>query len=167
MEKFVMAAISLVLFSTLVCLAALAWKRRSRHQESMFSPPLEALDYFGELISKSDCFYVATTFSQNHLERISAFGLGARGKAQLFLFSEGVLIVRTGERPLAIDGDAMLSVSQNQVAIDKVVEGNGLITFNWIHEGAELSTHLRVTNQQVKDSVLKAASVYGVKESEE
>ena len=107
------------------CLAARAWQKRKQDQTAKFEAPLEALEYFGELIAQSSGFYVATTYAENHLERISAYGLGARGVCQILVFGEGVLIVRNGERPLAIAKNALGDISANQVAIDKAVEANG------------------------------------------
>jgi len=152
-----MAAISLLFFSVFVLLAARAWQKRKEEQTTKFDSPLEALDYFGELKAKSSGFYVATTYSENHLERISAFGLGARGICQILVFSEGLLLIRNGERPLAIESSALVSISSNQVAIDKAVEPNGLMTITWKQNSSLLATHLRIVDKdnrnRVQDSI--------------
>jgi hypothetical protein len=118
--------------------------------------PLEALDYFGELISKSPGFYVATTFAESHLERISAYGLDARGFCQILVFGEGVLIVRKGERPLAIAKSALDDISANQVAIDKAVEANGLMSITWNQSSSSLATHLRIVDRDKRTQILDA-----------
>ena len=152
-----MAVISLLFFAVFVLLAARAWQKRNEGQSAKFNSPLEALDYFGELKAKSSGFYVATTYSENHLERISAFGLGARGICQILVFSEGVLLIRNGERPLAIESSALVNVSSNQVAIDKAVEPNGLMTITWKQNSSLLATHLRIVDKgnrnRVQDSI--------------
>jgi hypothetical protein len=153
MEKYVMAAISLLFFSVFLLLAARAWQKRKEEQTAKFDSPLEALDYFGELKAKSSGFYVATTYSENHLERISAFGLGARGICQVLVFSEGVLLIRNGERPIAIESSALVSVSSNQVAIDKAVEPNGLMTITWKQNSSLLATHLRIVDKDSRNRV--------------
>lgn len=148
MEKLIMAALSLLVFSIFLILAARAWSRRNQDQAAKFDSPLEALEFFGELIAETSSFYVATTYADDHLERISAYGLGSRGKSQILVFSEGVLIVRNGERPLAIDKVALTSMSSNQVAIDKAVEPNGLMTITWNQNSVPLATHIRIVDKQ-------------------
>ena len=156
MEKYVMAALSLLLFASFFLLAARAWQKRKQDQTAKFEAPLEALDYFGELISKSPGFYVATTFAESHLERISAYGLGARGFCQILVFGEGVLIVRKGERPLAIAKSALDDISANQVAIDKAVEANGLMSITWNQSSSSLATHLRIVDRDKRAQILDA-----------
>lgn len=144
MEKYVMAIITVVVFGALILLALNAWRKKIVLQEATFTAPREALEFFGDLLVQAKGFYVATTHAGNHLERIAAYGLGARGFAQVMVLSEGVLIVRNGERPLAIDRASLRLVSTNQVAIDKAVERGGLISIDWVQDSTDLSTHLRI-----------------------
>ena len=154
MEKNVMALITLLVFGAMIALATRAWRKRISQQEASFDAPLEALDFFGELRIQAKGFYVATTFASNHLERIAAYGLGVRGFAQIFVFSEGILIIRKGERPLAIGKHSLLSVSINQVAIDKTVEKGGLISIDWTQGSTHLSTHLRIVDPIEREQVI-------------
>lgn len=159
-----MAIISATLFILLVVVAVRAWRSRVANQQASFDEPLEALEFFGELATSAKAFYVATTFAANPLERIGAYGLGARGFAQLLVFAEGILLVRNGERPLALDKSAIDSVSLGQVAIDKAVENGGLVQINWSQNGVELATHLRIVEQQSRQQVIKAISSIITKE---
>ena len=159
-----MAIISASLFILLVAVAVRAWRSRVANQQTSFDEPLEALEYFGQLVASAKAFYVATTFAANPLERIGAYGLGARGFAQVFVFSEGLLVVRNGERPLAIDKSAIESVSLSQVAIDKAVESGGLVQIDWLQNGVELSTHLRIVEPQSRQQVTNAISSIIMKE---
>lgn len=156
-----MAIITLVLFAVMITLALGAWRKRAIHQEAAFAAPLEALEYFGELRLQSKAFYVATTYASNHLERIAAYGLGTRGFGQIFVFSEGVLVVRNGERPLAIDKASIVSVTTNQVAIDKTVESGGLISIDWVQDFTDLSTHLRIVDASERGLVLNEIKSLG------
>lgn len=144
MGKQIMAVISLSIFMVLAGLALRAWRKRAAGQSSEFSAPLEALDFFGELLVQAKALYVATTRGANHLERINAYGLGARGVCQVLVFTEGLLIVRKGERPLAIDRTCLTEVDFTQVAIDKAVEPEGLVSVYWTHDGVSLATQLRI-----------------------
>lgn len=156
MAKQIMAIISLSIFALLAGLALRAWRKRSSAQANEFSAPLEALEFFGEVLAQAKAFYVATTREVNHLERINAYGLGARGLAQVLVFSEGLLIVRNGERPLAIDRTQLTAVKFTQVAIDKAVEPDGLVSVSWVQDDVSLATQLRLVDSTDRTVIFQA-----------
>jgi hypothetical protein len=146
MGKNIMALVSAAVFLLLLSLAIRAWRSRI------------AIEYFGQVLVEAKAFYVATTYAVNVLERIAAYGLGARGKAQVLVFSEGVLIVRVGERSLALDRAQIVAVGYGQVAIDKAVESDGLIQITWMQDSSSLTTHLRVKEPALRDQIVSAIS---------
>ena len=156
MTKNTMALISVVVVLGLAGLAVRSWLRRKNQQSASFSQPLEALEFFGQQLGEASGFYVATTYAQNLLERIAAYGLGVRGKAKVLVFTEGILIVRTGEVPLAIDKSAILRVGTNQAVIDRAVEPGGLISIEWLHEQTQLATHLRIVDEKQRRAILNS-----------
>ena len=156
MAKQIMAIISLSIFALLAGLALRAWRKRASEQADEFSAPLEALEFFGEVLAQAKAFYVATTREINHLERVSAYGLGARGIAQVLVFTEGLLIVRNGERPLAIDRSQLTAVELTQVAIDKAVEADGLVSVSWVQDGVSLATQLRIVDVSDRTKISQA-----------
>ena len=156
MVKQIMAIISLSVFAALAFVAYKSWSRRSKAQTLEFGEPQEALEFFGEQLCEANGFYVATTYAQNLLERIAAYGLGARGHAKVFVFTEGILIVRTGEVPLAIDKASIIRVGTNQVVIDRAVEPGGLISIEWQHEQSQLATHLRIVDEKQRRAILNS-----------
>jgi hypothetical protein len=169
MSKQIMAIVSLSIFSVLAGLAVRAWQKRASDQAAEFSAPLEALEFFGELLAQAKAFYVATTRGANHLERINAYGLGARGIAQVMVFSEGLLIVRNGERPLAIQRDQVTAIELSQVAIDKAVEPKGLLSVSWHQDGVILATQLRIVESRDRNAIFSALNktIEGNKQREE
>ena len=156
MTKNLMALLSALVFVFLVSISVRAWRARIKQQETEFSAPLEALEFFGELLANAKGFYVATTTAVNHLERISAYGLGLRGVAQVMVFSEGVLIIRNGENPIAIDSTQLSGVNFGQAAIDKSVETDGLLQVNWQQDNVQLTTHMRIQDQAERKIVFDA-----------
>jgi hypothetical protein len=153
MEKYVMAVLTVIACVLFALLAIRAWKKREERQSSLFQAPMENLPIKGELLAAADSFYVATTFSNNFLERVAAHGLGARGFSTLQVFSEGLLVKRVGEIDLAISKKDLVSVMFSQVAIDKAVEKHGLLVVGWRSGGAELSTHVRIKDLSERDQV--------------
>jgi hypothetical protein len=144
-----LAVLSLTAFGTIA-----GWRRRTIRQTTSVAAPKQALDNFGEKLASATCLYVATTFSDDHLNRITAHGLAFRGKAQISVFSEGVLITRVGERPVAIPRAELSGVVHSTAVIDKGVEAGGLLGVQF---GDNLVTHLRFTNPQ--DSSLIEAKI--------
>jgi hypothetical protein len=164
MSKNLMAVISAAIFFLLLFFAIRSWRNRVARQSASISEPLEALEFFGEPLESAKVFYVATTYALNHLERIAAYGLGSRGNAQVIVFTEGILIVRNGERPLAIDKSSIQKIGAGQVAIDKAVEKDGLIQVDWIQDSTSLTTHLRVIDSAERDAIISSISSIIMKE---
>lgn len=164
MIKAEMAVVSATLFVTAISLALIGWRNRTKRQQKLFTEPLEALDYFGEQLCISKAFYVATTLASNHLDRITAYGLGHRGQATVFVFTEGLLIVREGERPLAIAREQLSDVFRTNVAIDKAVERDGLISIEWVQGNADLVTHIRIVDSKSAQEILSKTAKLVLKE---
>jgi hypothetical protein len=82
----------------------------------------------------------------------------------VIVFTEGILIVRNGERPLAIDKSSIQKIGAGQVAIDKAVEKDGLIQVDWIQDSTSLTTHLRVIDSAERDAIISSISSIIMKE---
>jgi hypothetical protein len=156
MQKYYVAIILAVLFFFFILTAIRAWRARAAKQEADFSQPTMALDAAGAQLLKVKAFYVATTFAENHLERIRAYGLGIRGLAHAIVYEGGLQLIRKGERPLAIGRTAIDSISTNQVTIDRVTEAKGIVTIDWSQDATRFSTHLRVVDQGNRAALISA-----------
>ena len=88
--------------------------------------------------------YVSTVFASRPLDRLWAFGLGARGKAKVFASEDGVSIERVGEKNFLIPAEDIAGFTRETATIDKGVELDGLIAIHWTHGSERLVTHLRV-----------------------
>ena len=156
MQKFIVAGILGALFVLLLLTAIRAWRARAASQEADFTQPPMALENAGEQRLKVRAFYVATTYADNHLERIRAYGLGIRGLARVLVFDRGIQLIRKGERPLAIASSAITELSTTQVTIDRVTESKGILTIDWIQDSTKFSTHLRVVDQDDRAKLISA-----------
>lgn len=165
MQKYYIAIILAILFFFFVLVAIRSWRARASKQEADFTQPPMALDAAGEQLLKVKAFYVATTFADNHLERIRAYGLGIRGLAHAIVFEGGLQLIRKGERPLAINRSAIESISTNQVTIDRVTEAKGIITIDWAQESTKFSTHLRVVDQGDRAALISALETISTREA--
>jgi hypothetical protein len=156
MQKYYVAIIAGLLFFFFVLTAIRAWKAKSKKQEADFSQPPMALETAGQQLLKVRAYFVATTFADNHLERIRAYGLGIRGLAHALVFEGGLQLIRKGERPLAINKTAIDGLSTNQVTIDRVTEAKGILTVDWSQDSTKFSTHLRVVDQEDRVKLISA-----------
>jgi hypothetical protein len=98
MQKYYVAIILAILFFFFILTAIRAWRARAAKQEADFTQPPMALGDAGKQLVKVRAFYVATTFADNHLERVRAYGLGIRGLAHAIVFEGGLQLIRKGER---------------------------------------------------------------------
>jgi hypothetical protein len=165
MQKYYVAVIAAILFVFFVITAIRAWKARGKAQEADFSQPPMALESAGKQILKVRAYYVATTFAENHLERIRAYGLGIRGLAHAIVFEGGLQLIRKGERPLAISKTAIHSLSTNQVTIDRVTEAKGILTIDWSQDSTKFSTHLRVVDLDDRAKLIAALETISNREA--
>lgn len=123
-----------------------SWKRRSVRDANILdrTEPLtgDTLAQFPRV------FYVATTPSEDPLERLSLPGLAFRGWAAVQVRTDGVEITVAGERGAAIPLSAITGVSTAQLTIDKVVEQDGMTALEWNSDRGQISSMLRFDSPQ-------------------
>ncbi len=125
-------AVAILIAAAVVILGALAlgwWlrTRRDRGRRAPFGePPVGAVaqHWFPAL-------YVATTRHDEPLERLAIKGLAFRSKAELIVADSGLVIDLAGQPRIHLAADRIVSVDQSTVAIDRVVEKNGLVRVAW------------------------------------
>lgn len=76
--------------------------------------------------------YVATTTAGDLLDRIVVHGLGNRGRADLYIRTEGVLVDRVGEPALWIPTESLRDVRLGSGQAQKAFEAGGLILITWL-----------------------------------
>ncbi|CAB4905001.1 MAG: hypothetical protein F2808_05815 [Actinobacteria bacterium] len=128
MDKLPGTLIAIALIVTVLILMGLGWRRRRRRDENLI---LGSNIDVGDIIGSYRALYVATTFRGRPLERIAAAGLGFRARCQISVGAKGVLLTLAGERPFGIGRDDVDGYDTTNVAIDKVVERDGLVVLNW------------------------------------
>ena len=155
MSKFLTIVLVLSISAGLIVLAFSSWRRRRREQAVGFSAPPENLE--GETLASTAAQYVATTFRNEPLNRVTAHGLGFRGRAVVKVSVGGVVIERKGERNLAIASSRILGTTLEQATIDRVVEKGGLFAIHWRQDSTDLTTYLRFNSAAERDRLLQAS----------
>lgn len=125
-------ALAITVIVALALLGALAWAwwRRSRRDAGIAAPvgdpPADAA-----VRATFAALYVATTRHGEPLERLAIKGLGFRSRADVAVTDAGVALDLTGQPRVFLATDRIAGVAQATVAIDRVVEPDGLVRLSW------------------------------------
>ena len=122
----VLVAVAVVVLALL----AWAWWRRTRRDSGLPAPVGEA-PADAAILSRHEALYVATTRHGEPLERLAIRGLGFRSRADLTVTTAGVALDLTGQPRFFIPSTRIVEVAQATVAIDRVVERDGLVRISW------------------------------------
>jgi hypothetical protein len=144
----VMIGVAVLLLAVLVY----AWWRRSRRDAGLSAPFGDAPADAEELAHFAG-FYVATTVHDDPLERLAIKGLGFRSRAEAVVTDRGVALALAGGPRLFLAADRLASVAQSTVAIDRVVERDGLLRLDWrIDDTTVVDTYLRLQDASAKEA---------------
>ncbi|BDI22781.1 hypothetical protein [Herbiconiux sp. L3-i23] len=151
--------IPLLVIGALVVLAfvgmAIGWRARRRRQSHLDAavPVPVALS---TPILTAEVFYVATTVAERPLDRIAVAGLGVRGRADVAVHPEGVVIAIRGTEPVFLAADAIASAGLGTFAVDRVVEPDGLAVISWTLGDTGVDTYLRASTGTEKTALVGA-----------
>lgn len=127
----------------LLVLLAWAWRRRQRRDRVTLVAAGE-LPETAVVLAAFDGLYVATTRHDEPLERIAAPGWGFRSRVGITVAREGLALDLTGRPRVVLTPDRLVEVGQSTVAIDRVVEKDGLTRIAWRTDAGEVvDTYLR------------------------
>ncbi|MFF0910035.1 hypothetical protein ACFWZW_05005 [Microbacterium enclense] len=126
-----------------LALLAWAWVRRTR-RDARYSAPVGELPADAVESATFASLYVATTRHGEPLERLAIEGLGFRSRADVVISSAGVALDLPGQPRIALTRDRLVDAAQATVAIDRVVERDGLTRVTWrIDDDTLVDTYLR------------------------
>ncbi|ALJ20182.1 PH-like domain-containing protein [Microbacterium sp. No. 7] len=114
----------------LLALGLWGWLRRARRDSGIAVPVGEAPANAATRTVVSG-LYVATTRHAEPLERLSIRGLTFRSRADVTVTDAGVALDLTGQPRIFFDRERIAAVEQATVAIDRVVERDGLVRLSW------------------------------------
>ncbi len=134
MSREAALAVTIAFTAALLAVLAWAWWRRMR-RDSGLSAPVGEVPVEAAALSRHEALYVATTRHGEPLERLAIRGLGFRSRADLTVTSAGVALDLTGQPRFFIPTEQIVDVAQATVAIDRVVERDGLVRIAWRRDG--------------------------------
>lgn len=138
-------ALVLMIAVAVVALAGLAWSwRRRTRRDAGFSAPVGELPSNAHVLARFSGLYVATTRHDEPLERLAIRGLGFRSRADITVADAGVVLDLPGQPRMLLPADDLVDTAQATVAIDRVVERDGLARVSWrIERDTVVDTYLR------------------------
>jgi len=134
----VMIAVAVLLLG----LGVWAWRRRTR-RDSGLSAPIGEIPAGSAILATVPVLYVATTAHDQPLERLAIRGLGFRSRGGLTLASSGIAVDLTGQPRLFVALADIDGVDRATVAIDRVVERDGLVRLVWRAGTTTVDSYLR------------------------
>lgn len=135
----VMVAVALVLLA----LGVWAWMRRTR-RDARLSAPFGEPPATATVLGTFPGLYVATTKHDEPLERLAIRGLGFRARVEVTVTDAGVVLDLAGQPRMLVAADRLVDAGQSTVAIDRVVESDGLTRLAWrIDDDTIVDTYLR------------------------
>ncbi|MFJ3382776.1 MULTISPECIES: hypothetical protein [unclassified Curtobacterium] len=139
--RWLLGGVILLAVAALFVAMARTWRTRARKQAEVV-PPVSVPDTLSPAAGSWDGFTVATTRADAPLERISAGGLGFRGRGGVTVHQEGVVLHLAGTDDRWVAVDAVRAADRATWAIDRVVEPGGLVRLRWTATGAAGATDL-------------------------
>ncbi|MDN3495884.1 hypothetical protein QL996_08095 [Planococcus sp. APC 4015] len=127
----------------ILALAALGWWRRTRRDAALDAPVGEAPEG-AVVLADFRTLYVATTVHDQPLERLAMRGLSFRSRADVTVTDAGIALDLTGKPRIFLGTARIDAVDQATVAIDRVVEKDGLVRLAWrLDDGTVVDSYLR------------------------
>jgi len=139
--RWLTGGVVLLLVAALFVAMARTWRTRARRQADTV-PPVPVPADPGPTAGSWDGFTVATTRADQPLERITAGGLGFRGRGGVTVHDAGVVLHHAGADDRWIAAADVRGADRATAAIDRVVEPGGLVRLRWTATGAAGATDL-------------------------
>ena len=145
----VASLIMAVLLAVMVVLIFWAMMRGRLRRAQLQTPQIGALPPLPEtvsapVISEMTGLYVGSTIAPDRLERIVVGDLGDRAKATLSRYPEGIMLKRSGSRPLWIPEESITAIRTEDWMAGKAVPRDGILAIRWrLPSGTEIDTGFR------------------------
>jgi hypothetical protein len=151
----IIAGVAVALIAVLV----FAWIRRTRRDADLAAPVGEIPDG-AAVIGEYLALYVATTRHGESLERLAIKGLAFRSRATVTVTDAGVALDLTGAPRLFFSRERITDVAQATVAIDRVVERDGLVRLSWsVDDDTVVDTYLRPQDASTRSLAVAIGSL--------
>ena len=143
--SLIMAVLLVLLIAFIIRQMMRGWLHRAQRQAELIGalPPLP--DTVGPaIIPATKGLYVGSTLAPSWQDRIAVGDLGFRCKATLTRYPEGIMLQRSGARPIWIPEDAITAIRTERGIAGKALTHDGILAIRWrLPSGTEIDTGFR------------------------
>jgi hypothetical protein len=143
--SLIIAAVFALLIAFFIRQMMRGWLRRAQRQVELIGtlPPLPET-VGSAIIPATRGLYVGSTIAPSWQDRIAVGDLGFRSKAVLTRYPEGIMVQRTGARPIWIPDDAITAIRTERGIAGKALTHDGILAIRWrLPSGTEIDTGFR------------------------
>jgi hypothetical protein len=148
--SLIMAAIVAVVIAVLIQAMIRGWRRRAERQAALIGTLPALPDTVGPaIVSPTTGLYVGSTLAPHWNDRVVVGDLGFRTKAVLTRYPEGIMLQRSGARPIWIPDEAITEIRKELGIAGKAMTHEGILAIRWqLPSGTEIDTGFRANNRR-------------------
>lgn len=147
--SLVVAAVLAVVIAVLIQAMIRGWRRRAERQAELIGvlPPLP--DTVGQaVVAPTKGLYVGSTLAPRWNDRVVVGDLGFRTKAVLTRYPEGIMVQRSGARPIWIPDESISAIRTERAIAGKALTHEGILAIRWrLPSGTEIDTGFRADDR--------------------
>jgi hypothetical protein len=150
--SLVFAAALVVLIGLTIQLMMRGWRHRAQRQAALVGTLPAVPDSVAQpTVTPTRGLYVGCTLAPSWNDRVVVGDLGYRTKAVLTRYPEGIMLQRSGGRPIWIPQDSIIAVRTERGAAGKTIPARnyrGVLAIRWrLPTGTEIDTGFRADDR--------------------
>lgn len=157
--SLIFAVVLVVVIGLVIRLMMRGWQRRAQRQDALIGTLPAVPGTVGPpTVAPTRGLYVGCTLPPHFDDRVVAGDLGYRTKAVLTRYPEGIMVQRSGARPIWIPQDAIVDVrTERGVAgtASAALAREGVLAIRWRLPGTEVDTFFRADDRHDYDRWLQ------------
>ncbi|WP_343600191.1 transporter [Mycobacterium sp.] len=155
----IFAAVLVVVIAVVIHLMLRGWRRRALRQAELIGTLPPVPDSVGPVtVAPTRGLYVGCTLVPDWHDRVAVGDLGYRSKAVLTRYPEGIMVQRSGARPIWIPQESITAIRTERGMVGKVTTRDGILAIRWrLPSGTEIDTGFRGEDRGDYDRWLREA----------
>ncbi|GFG69258.1 PH-like domain-containing protein [Mycolicibacter senuensis] len=150
--SLIFAVVLVLVIGWLIRLMMRGWRRRGQLQETLIGTLPAVPDMVGPpIVAATRGHYLGCTLAPKWNDRVVTGDLGYRTKAVLTRYPEGIMVQRSGARPIWIPQDAILAVRTERGIAGRAIPTrahDGVLAIRWrLPSGTEIDTGFRADDR--------------------
>ena len=143
--SLIFAVVLAVVIAFVISLMIRGWRRRAERQATLIGTLPAVPDTVGApTVAPTRGVYVGCTVAPSWNDRVAVGDLGYRTKAVLTRYPEGIMVQRSGARPIWIPQGSITGIRTERGMVGKVTIRDGILAIRWrLPSGTEIDTGFR------------------------